>query len=174
MKRRIRLCAALLTGILALAGCSSNNIVVNYQKTDNNIQTITFFGNKYEPENVTVIEEIISGFMQENPEIRVSYESLKGTEYYEALEKRMAAGKGDDVIMVNHDILLKLEAQNQLEDLSGIGTIPEYTDRMLSQMEEDGKIYWVPTTVSAFGLYCNLDLLEEHKQSVPETLTQWM
>lgn len=175
MKRRIRLCAALLTGILALAGCSSNNnIVVNYQKTDDNIQTITFFGNKYEPENVTVIEEIISGFMQENPGIRVSYESLKGSEYYEALEKRMAAGKGDDVIMVNHDILLKLEAQNQLEDLSGISTIPEYTGRMLSQMEEDGKIYWVPTTVSAFGLYCNLDLLEEHKQNVPKTLTQWM
>ena len=45
-----------------------------------------FFGNKYEPENVIVIEQIISDFMRENPSVRVSYESLKGTDYFEALE----------------------------------------------------------------------------------------
>lgn len=70
---------------------------------------LPFFGNKYEPENVLIIEEIISEFMKENPGIRISYESLKGTAYYNALEKRMAAGKGDDVFMVNHDILLELK-----------------------------------------------------------------
>lgn len=157
--------------LLAAAGCGGTGSVVTIEDPDREITTITFFGNKYEPENVEVIEEIISGFMEENPDIRISYESLKGTEYYDALEKRMKAGKGDDVFMVNHDILLELEGQ--VADLSGLRTITGFTERMLDQMEENGKIFWVPTTVSAFGLYCNMDLLEEHGQKVPENLGEW-
>lgn len=34
-----------------------------------------------------VIEQIISGFMKEKSGDRVSYESLKGTDYFDALEK---------------------------------------------------------------------------------------
>lgn len=174
--RRLRyrgLCAVLVVLSLGLGGCGSKNTVVNYQDAREDITSIAFFGNKYEPENVTVIEEIISRFMDENPDIRVSYESLKGNEYYEALRKRMAAGKGDDVFMVNHDIVLELEVEGQLADLSELSTIPEYTDQMLSQMRSDGMINWVPTTVSVFGLYCNLDLLREHNQKVPGNLQEW-
>lgn len=138
-----------------LGGCSTGNKVVNIQVPDEDVTTITFFGNKYEPENVTVIEEILSDFMKENPGIRVSYESLKGNDYYKALEKRMDAGKGDDVFMVNHDVLLEMQARGLLVDLSGLDTIRGYSDSMLGQMDEHGKIYWIPTTVSGFGLYCN-------------------
>lgn len=157
----------------AVMGCSEKNEVVNYQETSEVVTDITFFGNKYEPENVTVIEEIITDFMELNPDIRVSYESLKGAEYYEALKKRIVSGKCDDVFMVNHDIMLELKDSGQFEDLSELSTISTYTERMLSQMEEDGKIYWVPTTVSAFGLYCNTSILEEHGQEIPETLQEW-
>lgn len=169
-----RLLAAGIVTCLFLAGCAEKNQVVNFEDTESVATAISFFGNKYEPENVRVIEEIISDFMAENPDIRVSYESLKGSEYFDALEKRMAAGKGDDVFMVNHDILLELERSGQVMDLSGAGMISEYTDAMLSQMrEKDGAVYWVPTSVSVFGLYCNLDLLKEHHQDVPQDLGEW-
>lgn len=158
--------------IFVLQGCTQN-MVMNYQETGDDIITITFFGNKYESENVTVIEEILSDFMAENPGIRVSYESLKGTAYYDALRKRMAAGKGNDVFMVNHDIMLEFRNENRLADLSGLSTIPSYTAQMISQMKEDGCIYWVPTTVSAFGLYCNTGLLKEHHQKTPRNLQEW-
>lgn len=173
-KGTANICAAVLACIFILAGCGNGNRVVNYEETDRESITLTFFGNKYEPENVLIIEEIISDFMKENPGIRISYESLKGNAYYNALEKRMAAGKGDDVFMVNHDILLELKNQGLVADLSGLGTIPNFTESMRGQMEEDGRIYWVPTTVSIFGLYCNLDLLKEHNQKVPENLGEWM
>lgn len=168
------ICAAALACIFILAGCGNGNRVVNYEETDRESITLTFFGNKYEPENVLIIEEIISEFMEENPGIRISYESLKGTAYYDALEKRMAAGKGDDVFMVNHDILLELKEKGLVADLAGLSTISNFTESMRGQMEEDGRIYWVPTTVSVFGLYCNLDLLKEHNQKVPENLGEWM
>lgn len=162
----------ILTSIFLLSGCTEKSKVVSYQNNPDTT-TITFFGNKYETENVRVIEEIISNFMKENPEIRVSYESLKGNEYYEALEKRIQIGKADDVFMVNHDILLELKSRGKVTDLSGLSTIPNYTDSMLSQMNDNGSIYWVPTTVSVFGLYCNTDLLKKHKQKVPENLGEW-
>lgn len=166
-------CAVILLSFFLLAGCKSRSSGVNYGTAKEEPVVITFFGNKYETENVTVIEEILSGFMKENPDIRVSYESLKGAEYYDALSKRMKAGKGDDVFMVNHDMVLELKKEGQLADLSGVGTISNYADSMLIQMEDEGKIYWMPTTVSVFGLYCNMDLLKKYGQDVPENLNEW-
>lgn len=171
--KKIRGLALCLACIFMLAGCSGGNLVVDYDMPEREITTITFFGNKYEPENVTVIEGILSDFMAQNPDVRVSYESLKGSAYYDALEKRMAAGKGDDVFMVNHDAVLQFEKKGYLADLSALSTIGDFTGEMYSQMVDDGKIYWIPTTVSAFGLYCNLDLLKAHKQKVPENLAEW-
>lgn len=174
--RRKWVCLLLAVSIASglLSGCAEKSQVVTYEDTDQEETIITYFGNKYEPENVRVIEEIISSFMVEHPELRISYESLKGTDYFDALRKRMASGRGDDVIMVNHDVLLELEKNGQVADLSGLDGISSYTDAMLGQMTEaDGSIYWVPTTVSVFGLYCNLDLLKEHGQSVPQNLGEW-
>lgn len=170
---KAKMTAVLLVLLLFLSGCARTNTVVNFETGSEETVSITFFGNKNEPENVTVIEEIISAFMAENQDIRVSYESLKGTDYYDALKKRIAAGKSDDVFMVNHDVVLELEETGKLADLSGLSTISSYNDEMLSQMREDGGIFWVPTTVSVFGLYCNTDLLKAHHQSVPETLSEW-
>ena len=160
--------------LMLIAGCTGpDNPVVILPSNQATTVTLTYFGNKYEPENVKVIEAIISQFMDENPGISVAYESLKGNAYYEALIKRMAKGKGDDIFMVNHDTALTLAKQGQLADLSGLATIENYTDEMLSQMWEGNYIYWVPTTVSVFGLYCNLDLLKEYHHEVPSTLAEW-
>ena len=174
MKKRIFAVSVLLAFVLSIfTGCGEKSSVVTLEEPDRETITLTFFGNKYEPENVKIIEEILSDFMVENPDIRVSYESIKGKEYFDALKKRMAAGKGSDVFMVNHDVLLELEQQGQVADLSDLSTISSFTDRMCSQMEQNGEIYWVPTTVSAFGLYCNLDLLKAHGQQVPDNLGEW-
>ena len=174
MKKRILALSVLLVLVLSsLTGCGRKGSVVVLEEPDQQTVTITFFGYKYEPENVKVIEEILSDFMAENPGVRISYESIKGNTYHEALQKRMASGNGNDVFLANHDGLLKLEQQGMVADLSGLNTISNFTQQMRGQMEQDGTIYWVPTTVSAFGLYCNLDLLKEHNQNVPSTLAEW-
>ena len=174
MKKRILALSLVPAFVLTLvAGCGNKNRVFNYEDSKDKITRITFFGNKYEAENVEVIEAILSGFMEENPDIQVTYESMKGNSYQDALNKRMAAGKGNDVFMVNHDTLLKLEEHSLVADLSKLSAMSQYTDQMSRQMDEDGKIYWVPTTVSGFGLYCNLDLLDKHHQEVPGTLKEW-
>ncbi len=164
----------IFAALISLKWPMRENIVHNYD--ENNIPSIeiSFFGNKYEPKNVEVLEEIITGFMQERPDVSLSYESLKGAAYYEALRKRAEAGKINDIYMVDHDTSLVFTREGLLADLSSLSAVNDFSDDMLSQMRDaDGKIYWVPTSVSAFGLYCNIDLLEAHHQRVPRNLREF-
>lgn len=160
--------------VLMLTGCTKKNEVVSYEAPKKADYGLSFFGNKHESANVEVIEYILNGYMDENEDVMVSYESLKGADYYSALESREATGHLDDVFMINHDTALKFVENGSLADLSELVQAIPFSESMLSQMKsEDGNIYWVPTIVSAFGLYCNLDLLKQHKQSVPENLEEW-
>ncbi len=171
---RKKVFAILLAGsicMLSLAGCSGKvNKVQVVEKGTQETVTLTFFGNKADESNVHVIEQIMSEFMTEHPDIVITYESMKGTDYYETLMKRMETGNGDDIFMVDHDSTITLHKEGKLADLTGLSTIDRYMEDMKEQFICEDGIYWLPTTVSAFGLYCNMDMLKEHNQTVP---TNW-
>ena len=158
-----------------LAGCSSNSTdkvqTVGEEKKEQ--VTLTFFGNKADESNVHVIESIMSSFMKDHPNIVITYESIKGTDYYDTLNKRMENGTGDDIFMVNHDTMLELHAKGQVADLTGLSTIDSYTEDQKNQFVSEDGIFWLPTTVSSFGLYCNMDMLKEHNQSVPTNIVEF-
>ena len=158
--------------LLSLTGCSDKtlNKVEVVEKGTQETVTLTFFGNKADESNVHVIEKIMSEFMTEHPDIVITYESVKGTDYYDILMKRMGTGNGDDIFMVDHDSTIALQEEGKLKDLTGLSTIDRYTEDMKEQFIYEDGIYWLPTTVSAFGLYCNMDMLKEHNQTVP---TNW-
>ena len=122
-----------------LAGCSSNstNKVQTVGEEKKEQVTLTFFGNKADESNVHVIESIMSSFMKENPHIVITYESIKGTDYFDALDKRMENGTGDDIFMVNHDTMLELHAKGQVADLTGLSTIDNYTNDQKSQFTSE-------------------------------------
>ena len=57
----------------------------------------------------------------------------------------------DDIFIVDHDTALDFSARESLADLTELAKTVPFFDKIKSQMEaEDGRIYWVPTTVSAF------------------------
>lgn len=158
-----------------LVGCSANstNKVQTVEDGKKEQVTLTFFGNKADESNVHVIEYIMSSFMKEHSNIVITYESIKGTDYFDTLNKRMENGTGDDIFMVNHDIMLDLQAKGQVADLTGLSTIDDFTDDQKSQFISDDGIFWIPTTVSSFGLYCNMDMLKEHNQNVPTNIKEF-
>ena len=175
MNHSAALTAAALAAVLAMTGCAgSRNEVFNYEDQKETTHTLRFFGYKYEAANVEVIEDILNSYMDQRPDVMVTYESLKGQTYYQVLKNREASGNLDDVFMVDHDTVLDFSGKGRLADLTELVSQVPFSDSMLDQMRSpDGKIYWVPTTVSAFGMYCNLDLLEAHGQKVPENLGEW-
>ncbi|MCB6609256.1 extracellular solute-binding protein [[Clostridium] symbiosum] len=179
MKKRLNR-GSIAAGVLAagiLAGCSQiqeQNIVYNYTQKEEQPQTnLTFFGYKYEALNVMVIEDALHGFMDEYPDISITYDGIKGSDYYEVLNKRIATGNGDDIIMVDHERVLELGEQGKLADLSGISTLDNFSDLALSQIDAGGEVYYLPTSISAFGLYCNLDLLKEHNREIPGNIAEF-
>ena len=154
----------------ALAGCSANkNVVVEVSDVEQAGVQLTFFGNKYEPLNVNAIEAILRSYMDEHPDVSIVYESIKGASYYDALEKRLSTDHSDDVFVVDHDTVLAFADTGCLAPLDTLSTIGSFSALALGQMRSEGAIYYVPTSVSAFGLYCNSDLLKAHHVDVPDS-----
>ena len=175
MKKRnvISLLLAAVMVALSLGGCaSSGNRGEIVSKNDKEQVNITFFGNKADESNIHVIEKILRNFMKENPNIIITYEAIKGTEYYDTLLKRMGSGNGDDIFVVDHDSVLTLQAEGHLADLSDLPAIGQYSDAEKQQFTTETGIFWLPTTVSAFGLYGNMDLLQAYGRDVPANLDE--
>lgn len=176
MKKRSLLAGALTVALAAslLCGCTEKqNIVFQEDEAQGAPQTsLTFFGFKYEALNVVAIEEALHGYMDAYPDVNISYDGIKSPQYYEVLGKRLATGNGDDIFMVDHERVLELRGQGKLADLSDLSTLDNFSALAKSQMAADGTIDYLPTSISAFGLYCNLDLLAAHKQKVPENLAE--
>lgn len=170
--------AGALAGILAaslLCGCTTaQNIVFDDSASSAGPQTaLTFFGFKYEALNVVAIEDALHGYMDAYPGVTISYDGIKSPQYFEVLEKRLATGNGDDIFMVDHERLLELGAQGRLADLSDLSTLGNFSELAKSQMSATGAIDYLPTSISAFGLYCNLDLLAQHRQKIPENWAEF-
>ena len=174
--RRPAFLCALLCLLIALSGCQSmedQNYTVPAAEKSETI-TLKFFGNKNEALNVVAIEEILKAYMEEHPGVNITYESVKGDDYFDVLMKRIRSGNGDDIFMINHDTMLELMKTGELADLSGLPTIEDFSPGVRSQMSFDGVVPFVPTSISAFGLYCNLGLLAENNLEVPETYAEFL
>lgn len=171
----------LIKGVLTInlflmcIGCQdkSKNIIVNNE--DQETINLRFYGYKSEAINVVAIEDSLQDYMKENPHIKITYESVKGIEYYNVLEKRLKSGHYDDIFMIDEDHLQELKSSGYFADLSDLSTISHFSQKSIDQMKEnDGKIYYVPSTISAFGLYCNMDLLNKYHQKVPTNEKEFM
>lgn len=176
MKRALLAVMALFLVVTFVAACGkgSDNQVQSLGKKTTVKVKLTFFGNKADESNVHVIERIMASYMKEHPDVVVSYESIKGRKYYDTLDQRMANSSGDDIFMVDHDAIQKLKKTGKLANLADLTTIKDYRDGTRVQFtEDDGSVYWLPTTISAFGLYCNMDMLKEHGQKVPTNLKEF-
>lgn len=148
---------------------------VMYEYTDDKDDTqLTFFGFKWETDNVLTIEQLITEYMKQEQDIHVLYEGIKGRAYFPVLKRRMETGNGDDIFMINQDTLLSLSRKESLVDLSDWLELEGYSLLTASQIREKDGVFALPTSISAFGLYCNLDLLKKHQVAIPNTRAEFL
>lgn len=174
--------AALIAAMLlsVFAGCgkeASDDAQIYGEETEKSLQSsddsvkVSFFGFKADAVNLTAIENAIHAFVEVNPGIEIAYEGLKGTQYGEAFEIRLENDNLDDIFMVHHDDVLRLAPEGKLADLSELSTIDGFSEMAKTQFTEaDGSIYFLPTAISTYAMYVNLDLLKENNLEVP---TNW-
>ena len=158
-----------------LTGCSQRSSEIMLIESEPSMKQehmfLSVYGYKADVRNLIAIEKILNQFMEQNPDIIVTYEGVKGIDYWKALERRAEANVLDDVFMVDHDRVMDMADKGRLADLSSLSTIENYQDRMKEQfIREDGSVYFLPICISLYGLYINYSLLEAHGQKVKTTL----
>lgn len=178
MNRYKRVLSIILISVI-MTGCSqrfSEIMLIENEPSEEQEQVfLSVFGYKADALNLTAIENILNLHMEQNPDIVITYEGVKGADYWNALERRAHANGLDDVFMVDHDHVIELTGQGKLADLSGLPAIEKYQDIMKEQfINKDGSVYFLPICISAYGLYINYDLLEAHGQKVPENWSDFM
>lgn len=179
-KGKLSCILCLMMPLILLCGCSSaqkNAIMLEYdmdeeESADKTI--VTFFGFKADALNLVAIEKSLGEFMDNNEDIYVTYEGLKGQNYWNAFELRAKTDNLDDIIMVDHDRILELSAEGGLADLSGLSTLDNYIPWTRGQFtNKDGTVYFLPTCIATYNLYINKELLEKHGQKLPENLKEF-
>lgn len=178
MRRFIGVMMACILACCGLVGCSTSKngeIIVNKkQEEEGENVKLTFFGFKADALNLTAIETALHQFMDDNETIEVKYEGIKGSAYWESFEKRLEVGEMDDIMMVDHDHVISMNADGKLADLSDLPTIDSFNEMTKGQfVNEDGSVYFLPTCISTYGLYINYDLLKKHGQEIPKNLKEF-
>lgn len=176
--------------VVALSACSSapsspsdssstpasNSQGDNKTNDSSNVQSkqveLEYFNLK--PEVVTIMDEIIADFMNENPDIKITQTSVAdaGT----VLLTRIATNDMPD-------ILNTYPAEEKYKTMFDDGQILEITnepflnnvaDAMLEMAAYNGKHFALPMTLSTYGIYYRTDIFEELGIKEPTTYDELM
>lgn len=163
MKWYKKMSLAAITGLslLGLSACSSQG-----ESTDGKV-TIEYFNQKVEM--VDTLREIAKDFEKENPNVHVKVVNVPNAG--EVLKTRVLAGDVPDVVNIYpQSIELQEWAKaGYFEDLSNKDYLKRVKNHYADKYAIDGKIYNIPYTANAYGIYYNKDKFKELGLKVPET-----
>jgi multiple sugar transport system substrate-binding protein len=147
-------------------------LLVPFAQAQDEPVTITAWGHNYLP-RVALDKEMIAAFMEDNPHITVEYNPVP-SDFYATLNTAMASGAGPDMFnqATSHHVEYYLqgilapvdpaawgfETIDEVKALYGSGSM---ADGMLAGATYDGTLYGIPTEMSAYACYVNLDVWAE-------------
>ena len=128
---------------------------------------LEFFSLK--PETVPVMEEIIAGFMAENPDIKVTLTSVADART--VLSTRIATNEIPDILNVYpaEDSFKVMFDDGLMADLTEQPFLGNVADAMLNMAAYNGKQYALPMTLSSYGIYYRTDIFEKLGLKEPAT-----
>lgn len=140
---------------------------------------LTYFGDQISGTAVSALEELVDRYQRATPSISVLYEGRRSTPqegrgYNTLLELRLDAGYGDDLFIVNAEMIRPLHAKGHLLDLSSLPAVAQLNAECLEQSTVDGKILAFPLSFTAYGLFSNLELLDRYGLSAPASYQEWI
>ena len=163
MKWYKKMSLAAITGLslLGLSACSSQG-----ESTDGKV-TIEYFNQK--GEMVDTLREIAKDFEKENPNVHVKVVNVPNPG--EVLKTRVLAGDVPDVVNIFPQSIEFQEwaKAGYFEDLSNKDYLKRVKNHYADKYAIDGKIYNIPYTANAYGIYYNKDKFKELGLKVPET-----
>lgn len=187
--RAKRITAAILSiGMVMglLAGCGKENkaYIVEQSEKDTKEELVLFSptsrGNEVREGGIMHSMQMgMEEFERTHPDIRISYKSYTpkdSTEksYDDVVRDRVRNEMGDDLYIMNPDVVYEMYREGYLVDLSDLGVVQNLTNEALSQCTIDGKVISVPMSMLCYGLFVNVDILDRYELKVPETKEEFL
>lgn len=167
-----------MVSTMAACGAEKGDGKATATETESSSETTTEESEKTElelfmskPETAEIMEQIAAKFCEENPGVKINVTS--SSDGRTVLQTRLAS---DDV----PDILNTFPAEDLYKNIFREGYIEEITDQeFLSKVNSDtlkisacdDKYYAVPMSVSTYGIYVNMDVLEAN--GITEAPSTW-
>lgn len=180
MKKRLALlCFLSLFLITTVTGCGSGgNKTIDSSNTSPAVM-LTFIsswgGN--DP-NATAMQQILDKFCAENPNIKVSNQSVFGDDFLPYLKTAFVSGNDPDVfgLWPGSDIDSMISAY-KVADITGLlDADPTFKDsfgtKMWQYVTYNNKIYGLPVEIIFEGLYVNKDLFDKYGVGIPKTFAE--
>lgn len=117
-------------------------------------------------------EKVIKVFRRTHPDIEISYEPTKNTEYNTTLNIALQTGTGPDIIHLRpYTPGIQLAEAGYLEPLDGnIQGLDQYADStLIASRGPDGRIYGVPAKFSSAQIFYNKKLFAQYNLQEPQT-----
>lgn len=191
-KRKVGWLALILTLFMLLAACSggggnnkslesgNNNSAGsgNNSSTDagNNKGQVTLKVSGYKSgAELGAIPDLNEKFMSENPDIKVVYEGMPGTQFKEFLKARFASNDAADVIMIHPGLsdVIAYGKAGYLYDLSGEPWISNYIDAALMSASYNGEVFAIPNDMNVLGVYYNKQIFEDLSIDIPQNWDEY-
>jgi raffinose/stachyose/melibiose transport system substrate-binding protein len=160
----------LLIFMIMLEGCNYKGINIS-EKNNTSIKKITVYTNAL-GEQASVLQDIAQGFMNENPDIKVDFNSI-GADYENILNIKVASDDLPDVWSTHG--WAKERYGKYLEDLSSEKWADQIVDSLKpSVRDENGKVYCLPMDDDKAGPIYNKEILDRYNVKVPKTFDDFI
>lgn len=101
-------------------------------------------------------------------DVDVTVETIPVSQYFQALEVRLAPRNGiPDVFMVDGPLTASYAVRGHIRDLSDVIDSNKFSPAAVKQATFQDKLYTAPFATSSQLLFCNLDLLEKRGVEAP-------
>ena len=163
---------------LLLAACGHEdpkNLISSHEKEE---RVVNLFSpmEKMDPdaENVARTASDLTVAMAEAAlDVTVVYRTYTAEDYqdktYDDVALDRARNDMDDLYLLNPDTVLALGSEGKLADLSGLDSVKNLRDIILTANTVAGRLVAIPQEVVAYGLFLNMDLFRQYNLEAPNT-----
>ena len=127
-----------------------------------------------EPQKIAALDELVAGFENEYPDIKVNQESTTLENYQDVLKLKFSTGDVPDVLFGEPKTYSVFVESGNVADLTDYDFVDRVQQNTLENVKIDDKVYGIPLDVMANAVLYNKDIFEELQLDIPKTYTEFM
>lgn len=179
MKKYKKIAAALLSGtmVLSLAACGGNESESSGSSGGSSKKVelkMIFWDSNQEPG----LQAMADGFMEKNPDISVTVETIPWDDYWTKLQAAAQGGDMPDIVVMHPDEVENYASGGMLMDLTDVldgetANRSSFPDYVIEDFTVDGNNYGIPKDIGTMGLFYNKDLFDAAGVAYPTSDWTW-